>query len=226
MSLLAEWYSKFQNNSGSDDGKFTIAFRPKCVFKLSFEDNSRPNFLSSTEYNIDDLSYLFVSCNLPNIQINPEGQPNVSNFAGNFIGPGSNPIAADKQTFSVVFLDTEYPVIENFFVPWMMENVEARSERRSRYPLVRSTIELYYFWNESTAGKLASEDDISLIYKIYGAYPTFVDTPDSDYAATTPKTRSVGFEFNKILPITNFKNKSSLGIWDLISEILGVPKPT
>lgn len=175
--------------SSSNRSEFRIAARYQYFVSFFF-----PNGINA-EY----LGYLVQSIDIPDFSLEEDTDGHIKNEIGSYKHPGLNSkILPSVNTFSVEFLDTETPIFETFFIPWLHSVINVQAT--GNYPFLRSDIRIDYMDN--------SNSKIIMTYKIVGAYPVFVDAPDSSYKGDSNKiTRKVNFACNRIeietLNVTN-----------------------
>ena len=152
------------------------------------------------DFDISDLKFLVQSYDLPNITLDSDGNLETKNNLGNFKTVGNGTVVPENTTFSMTFLDTETNIVESFFLRWMHFVMSPAPSTSQFYPFIRANFQIYILKNNSDMNiNNLKEADVSYSYKILGAYPNHVDTPNLTYGSTNQNTRSVGFDFNKIM---------------------------
>lgn len=165
--------------SDGKNSEFRIAARYQYFVSFYF-----PNGI-----NAEKLGYLVQSVDIPDFSLEEDTEGVIKNEVGSFKHPGLNSkIIPSVSTFSIEFLDTETPVFETFFIPWLHSVINVQTT--GNYPFLRGDIRIDYMDNPN--------DKIIMTYKIIGAYPTFVDAPDSNYKGLEKITRKVNFACNRI----------------------------
>lgn len=195
----------FLNYLKSDKTEFQIAQRSYFIVSFGFP-NGKPNFENSLPkyyrgneknpsiFNSEYLTYLVQTIDLPKLSIaggasNGEGY-SIVNFEGQAKGPGKFVVLPDgAKSVEIKFLDTEMPVFENYFYPWMNE-VAAFQYRGGKHPFARATIYVDLLSNDLKR--------ITQTYRILGAYPHSIDLPELKQAASQTPTRTVTFDFNNL----------------------------
>lgn len=205
MEQLNQFYSFLMNGKstygGSNKGSFEIAYRPLYFVQFLFKDVSSPKFLQDNQFAIEDLGFLAQDIDLPNFELDSDDDVTVKNFAGVYKAPGNGDIIPESNNFVIQFLDTEHSCFEYFFLPWMKEIREIKSQRRSIYPMLRAQVKVFLFKNtiQNPDDVLsATENDIKMTYILDGVYPKRIDSPTLSYGTNNTLIRSVGFEFNNV----------------------------
>ena len=190
---MAQFLSYLQ----SDDTKFQIAHRPFFLVEFSFP-NGTPRFErygnGNVRYKRDELPFLVQGVDLPKLSIsggNSEGEGySIVNYEGQAKGPGKFIVLPDgAKSIDIKFLDTETPVFENYFYPWLNEVTAFKYQSKDR-PFSRATIYVDLLSNDYTR--------IVQTYKILGAYPHAIELPELKQASGSTPVRSVTFDFNNI----------------------------
>ena len=171
------------------------------TFKQLLSDANRSEFRIAARYqyfvsfffpngiNAEYLGYLVQSIDIPDFSLEEDTDGLIKSEIGSFKHPGLNSkINPSTHTFSIEFLDTETPIFETFFIPWIHSVINVKTT--GNYPFLRSDIRIDYMDN--------ANKKIVMTYKIVGAYPTFVDAPDSNYKGLDKITRKVNFACNRI----------------------------
>ena len=188
MNHLKEFYKLVS----SGQPQYTLATRYMFYFYMTFP-GGRFKFDSSV-FNLEKLGYLVQAINLPNLQLkaNEYGATLIVNTdVGTFAYPGLNTrMIPDLDTNLIIsFFDTEMPVFEVFFLPWLRSVADYQSMDNMSFPRANMYVELYDNKNEKTM----------IRYTIIGAYPVFVSTPDLSYAnAKGVTSRDVRFSYNDV----------------------------
>jgi len=152
----------------------------------------------------DHLHLLAQSVNLPNFTLDEERSITIKNNRGAFPIPGEGLSLPENNKVTISFLETEIPIIETFFIPWM-EHITKVSKQSSRsrnsneslyYPFLKSKIDVILLKSDQS-GNESTTDEI-LRYRLHGAYPTFIALPDLNHTmATAIPLREVTFAFTK-----------------------------
>ena len=188
MNHLKEFYKLFSGG----DSKYTLACRYQFYLSMNFG-----NLIFSYDKNLFDLSkvgYLVQAINLPNLQLKASeygATAIVNTDVGTYAYPGLNSRAIpDLETNMVItFFDTDTPVFEVFFVPWLRAVADYRTIGDVNFPRANVYIELFDNSNQNTMLK----------YTIKGVYPVFVSTPDLKYDSSTGiSKRDVRFSYNDL----------------------------
>jgi len=186
-------------------------------------------------YPMEDIHWLVKGINLPNMKL-ADGETLINSGSGAFgtyVIPGMGTIEPESNTFSIDLIPTVESPIENFFVPWMEEvmsmNVTADVPFRRANIFVHVYNENLFNRNSklggvgdllSDVGNLFTEVNTKYTYKLTGAYPTYVDTPNLSHEGAMD-TRVVGFAFNKIEMYGNPIMNGALNALGGVGNILG-----
>jgi len=193
--MANEYLKRFKTLFSSGDSKYTIATRTHFFVSFTF-----PTFISGTFNNInsDNLGYLVQSIDVPNFVIRgneSEGDLTIKNNLGAFRIVDNTTFLPENSNFTITFLDTEEPIFEGFFYPWMKQVTSSQydkgsSNNVSRFPRANVIIELYDNQDER----------VTVSYRIEGAFPIHVDAPTLSYTPETNRknTRSIVFAFNEV----------------------------
>lgn len=194
--------SKFRNLISSEETK--VSTRQYFYVSFSLENknddlrasraslSNQFDFLKAPFDNSLDFGLWVQTFNLPNLTLDTDGEVKVKNNRGVAIMPGDSLLVPDSNTVSIGFLETENPIIENVFVPWL-ERVASVPKNSSNYPFIRAKIYVDLLRSENP-----HDENKILTYVLHGAYPSFVTLPELSQASSSNMTRSVTFTFNTI----------------------------
>lgn len=169
--------------------KQLISDTTKSEFRIAARYQYFVSFYFPNGINAEYLGYLVQSVDIPDFSLEEDTEGVIKNEVGTFKHPGLNSkIIPSTNTFTIEFLDTETPIFETFFIPWLHSVINVKAN--GTYPFLRGDIRIDYMDNPN--------NKIMMTYKIIGAYPTFVDAPDSSYRGLEKITRKVNFACNRI----------------------------
>lgn len=171
----------------------------------TIKDNPRLSRIF-TSTNLEKFSLLANDIsNLPNFQMGgtENTEITVNTPEGGWKGMGNNNIMASSQTFTINFIDTVEPIIENFIYPWFLECINANSG--GVYPFPRIDIIIRYFTDAeikriNEPKNLGMEPKENFKYRITGCYPTAIDACTVNHRIDTDQDyiRKVTFTFNNM----------------------------
>lgn len=118
--------------------------------------------------------------NLPNVLV--DGGEDVTTLVGKFPVPG-NLVQPSDNSFSLEMVNTESPVIENVFYPWMRETTLPWWSYDSQ-PFTTATITLDF------------TEHADVKYHFFGCRPTQIMLIQPDQAPSQSMTRNVQFTFD------------------------------
>jgi hypothetical protein len=151
-------------------------------------------FVTFSSSNVVDLEFpsdlgLYVqNFDLPNLTLDDDGAVVIKNPRGTFKVPGDSLIIPESNAFTIDFLETEVPIIENIFIPWLEKVVNVRES--NSYPFPKANVRVDIFSTENVK-------DIIFSYIFYGVYPTQITLPTLGQAAQTDISRPITFAFDK-----------------------------
>lgn len=178
----------FKNKFAGGDPRFTIATRKHYFLQFTFPSIRNGLY---TAYSQDDLGYLVQSIDLPNFQLRSEegeGELTVKNLFGTYRITDNTTFLPDTNSFTIHFLDTEIPIFENFFFPWMRKIVDGKERNDSQY---RGTLYVSVYDNQDNPKP-------RIQYTMDGVFPIMIDTPNLSYSPNVNLTRTVVFAFNEV----------------------------
>ena len=201
--MANSYLSTFLHYLQSDATEFQIAQR--AYFLVHFHFNSgTPSFEKNlpeyfnqngdlTTFNSEMIPFLVQAVDLPKLSISggsSEGEGySIVNFEGQAKGPGKFVVLPDgAKSVDIKFLDTETPIFENYFHPWMEEVTSFQYV--SDKPFSRADIVIDLLSNDMTR--------ITTTYRIIDAYPHSIELPDLKHTASQLPTRTVTFDFNNL----------------------------
>jgi hypothetical protein len=141
-----------------------------------------------------DLGLYVQNFDLPNLALDDDGSTTIKNPRGTYQVPGDSLIIPEANSFTIDFLETEAPVIENIFVPWLEQVVNIRDYKATPMP------DVYPFPKAKVSVHILSTEDPSQIvmtYEFYGVYPTQITLPTLGQAPKSDISRPITFAFNK-----------------------------
>ena len=198
---MGSYLSTFLDYLQSDKTEFQVAQRSYFMVHFHFNDGT-PSFEKNLPTYFDEnnrsqtfkasyIPFLVQAVDLPKLSVSggtSEGY-SIVNFEGQAKGPGKFVVLPDgAKSMDIKFLDTESPVFENYFYPWMDEVTSFQYVKKK--PFTRATINIDLLSNDFKR--------ITMTYKILGAYPHAFELPDLKQAASATPTRTVTFDFNNI----------------------------
>jgi hypothetical protein len=170
---------------------------------------------------INDIGLYIQEFDLPNLSLDEENHTIIKNPRGTYSVPGDGLIIPEANTFSIDFLETEVPVIETVFVPWLEKVVNIRNS--GEYPFPKATVTVYILpVDNNNKGDFLNENDAVLTYRFFGVYPTLITLPTLTNSKNENITRGITFNFNKISLLTN--NTKSLNVEEKSKEEIEVLK--
>lgn len=185
--------SESQLGQVSTRNRFHVDFNLHNMGLSPLKNNiEKLEFFGSLNRNINSL---IKTVNLPNMILSKDKDDDVViTHRGNYKTPGETYIIPDEHTFTIEFMDTEYPIMENYFLPWMQDTsqsdwMKSNSILDSPTPFTRANVIITFFENK--------EEISAFEYIIEGGYPIFVTSPDLDHSRMEIG-RTVGFEFNRL----------------------------
>lgn len=194
--MANEYLKKFKKLFSSGNSKFKLAARYHFFITFSFTDSIDGRF-NSIKWN-DDIGYLVQKLDVPNFvlrDIQSVDDLTVKNQLGAYRIIDNATFLPETNELTITFLDTELPIFESFFFPWMKAVSTSQqpnknfNKSKERYP--RALIRIRIYDNENTKKIIT--------YEINGAFPIHVDTPTLNYASNDNSyTRTVVFAFNEI----------------------------
>jgi hypothetical protein len=202
MNYLAEFYRRFT----SEKSGFQIAQRSYFIVSFNF-GSIKPPFEKNIDMSVyndtntqkhDFITFLAQSVDLPKLSVSggsrDGGGYSIVNFEGQAKGPGQYIVLPDgAKSIDIKFLDTETPIHEFYFYPWM--NEVASSSFIGEEPFTRATVHIDVLSNDLT--------HIKMTYSVFGAYPHSFETPDLKTASGNTPMRSVTFDFNNMKVMKN-----------------------
>lgn len=147
-----------------------------------------------------DLGLYVQNFDLPNLALDDEGAVIIKNPRGTYQVPGNGLVIPEANTFTIDFLETEDPVIETYFVPWLEKVVNIRES--NRYPFPRATVRVDVL-------STLNPEDIVLTYEFHGAYPSLITLPTFGQALKSEITRPVQFSFDRTKVTWQYSNLKS-----------------
>lgn len=176
--------SKFRSLLAYDSG-FRLAARYQFFVSFSWDGTL------AGSVSLNDIGYYIQDVEIPDIALHEDNDNDVSNEVGSYKGPGLNSkLQPSNKMFTLTFLDTEVPVIEKTFLPWIREVIRAANS--NKYPFPRAHVYIDFFSCDGNS-KL-------MTYKIKSAYPIFLETPKTSYKeGNSFKTRKVVFYCNDVI---------------------------
>ncbi len=180
---------KFKTLVSGADPFYRPAPRYQFFIQFEFEGGNKTFDLTSEEFN--NIGYLVRDIDLPNFVFKEENQLVIQNPKGSYRVPGEATYLPDDNTVNINFLDTEKPIFEGFFLPWLksITGNKGYSEGITNKVFPRANIHVYIYDNSNK---------LSLHYVIIGAYPNFIASPKLSHSDVGIPTRSIGFGFNEI----------------------------
>lgn len=206
---MSTYLNKFKRLFSNGDSLHTIADRR--TFFVSFAMlTTNPKY----EFANGNLGFYVRKLTLPKIAIKGEGENVIRNVGGSYRIVENTTYLPDDNQFTMTVFDTEAPIIESFFYPWMIDVVSTNADRSQdtgitskRIP--KANIYIDFFDNKSASIR-------TLRYAVKEAFPVFIDTIDATYAGKGEgHERDIVFAFNdiEILPTSNIdidSQKSSI----------------
>jgi len=197
--------STFLKYLQSDKTEFQLAQRSYFLVSFTFPngdpvfEKNMPKYFQTGSNNDnffkrDYLTFLVQTIDLPKLSVsggakNGDGY-SIVNFEGQAKGPGKFIVLPDgAKSIDIKFLDTETPVFEHYFYPWMNE-VASFEYSTSKHPFARANIYVDLLSNDLKR--------ITQTYIIRGAYPHSIELPELKQAPSTTPTRTVTFDFNNL----------------------------
>ncbi len=197
--------STFLHYLQSDKTEFQIAQRSYFLVSFTFPngdpvfERKMPKYFQDGSdkqkfFKRDYLTFLVQTVDLPKLSVSGGAKGgdgySIVNFEGQAKGPGKFIVLPDgAKSIDIKFLDTETPVFENYFYPWMNE-VASFEYSSSSHPFARANIYIDLLSNDMKR--------ITQTYIIRGAYPHSIELPDLKQAPSTTPTRTVTFDFNNL----------------------------
>lgn len=147
--------------------------------------------------NYKKFTLLANNINLPNFKMGGTQDESVSVTTpeGLWKGMGNTNLVPSSTDFTVNFLDTHDPIIENFIYEWFLLCV--RADAGEIYPFPRMDLIVKYFKENDWTN---DRPNINFIYKLTGIYPTAIDACTVSHQADsqTDYFRKVTFTFNNM----------------------------
>jgi hypothetical protein len=202
MNFLKNFY---QHISSPTDKQMHLASRYHFFLSMTFD-----GVIFTYDKNMFDLSklgYLVRAINLPNLQVKSgdyAAHEVVNTDVGTFSYPKLNSRAIPEvdQHMAITMIDTEQPVFEAFFIPWLRMVTDYNSLNAQNSTFLRANIYIDFFDNMN--------DNVMFEYVVKGAFPVFVGTPDLTYETKGMTTRDVRFVYNDLVLNINNSPASSM----------------
>lgn len=185
---LKDFLSHFSNTS---DNKFK-KIDPLNMFACKFTKDEPSNLLSAEfckddKYKLNDilftdnLKYYVQRVAIPNFSIINDSS--VDTVVGSF-QTHKLFLTPDNQTFTLEILNTEYPLLENVFLPWMRE-IQSPQWVYKNYPYTKATFEV----------NLSSHSDLKYVF--LGCRPTNITSfnPSHDLPSSISRNVIMTFDF-------------------------------
>ena len=199
--------SKFRTLISSENGQVV----PRQYFWVQFSYIGIKSLIP-----IDDIGLYVRGFDLPNLSLDEDGAVVIKNPRGTYKVPGDSLIIPESNSFTIDFLETEYPIIEDLFVPWLEQVVNIR--RSGQYPFPKAEV-VVYILSANDPGNI-SEKNIIMEYTFSGTYPTLISLPTLTNDKNDSIARTITFAFNK----THIKYNTPLGKGKSKESDIPVPK--
>ena len=103
-------------------------------------------------------------------------------------------LLTDQQSITIDMLDTENPIFENFFLPWMQE-VTADTYMYKHRPFMKADVTIIYF-TSPTFTEVEIKPVSFLKYKFHGCFPNDITSrPANHNPQGGIETRTVRMQF-------------------------------
>jgi hypothetical protein len=114
---------------------------------------------------------------------------NVLTPFGNWQGMDNGTLIPGAQTFNISFLEMQYPLIENFIIPWMNAcmNTSERASSVWNYPFPRLDIAIKFYRSDYPTTLKFDASGKAIVYPNYiyyfdGVYPESAELKQLDQA--------------------------------------------
>ena len=198
--MANRYLSKFKQLFASGDSQYKLAIRTHFFVQFTFDHYK--SGLYKNLHNSDSLGYLVQNIDIPNFVLRGKESGDslvVKNQLGAYRIVDDSTFLPENNSFVVHFLDTELPLFEEFFYPWMQDVSTSKVDKQSGSKIPRATIYVSAYDNMN--------DKMVLQYQIKGAFPIHIDAPTLSYepSVNAKNTRTVVFAFNEVVIATNKK---------------------
>jgi len=160
----------------------------------------------------DNLGLYIQNFDLPNLALDEDGAAVIKNPRGTYKVPGDSLIIPESNSFSIDFLETELPIIETVFVPWLEKVVNIRESNTYPFPKAKVRVDIL---------SVVNPEKVILAYEFYGVYPIQITLPTLGQEAATTTSRPITFAFDKtkVIYVTNSGNNDySDGLKDSVID--------
>jgi hypothetical protein len=206
-SNLQQFYNRFGQAAVWKAEQLSYKINTSMFFEVSFnfipENSTIKSLLKEAlvQASEEDIKFFVQSVTIPAFTI--DVSDTMFTEAGTVINPVDIVKAGEKgtQEITLSLLNTEYPLHEHVFYPWMREaTLNFWAYEKRPHTIADITVHIL---ESKTGQRLYS-------YILAGCYPTTFAAPTLSQEATTTMTRDVTFSFNNMYFMTNKKITGSV----------------